>query len=51
MKAFDAVGIIHDISHLADESFWQLMDLATGPVMASHSNARALVPTRSADFG
>ena len=45
IKAFDAAGIIHDISHLADESFWQLMDLASGPVMASHSNARALVPS------
>jgi membrane dipeptidase len=45
VRAFDQAGIIHDISHLADESFWQLMDLATGPVMASHSNARALVPS------
>ncbi len=45
VKAFDDIGIIHDISHLADESFWQLMGLATGPVMASHSNARALVPS------
>ena len=45
VRAFDQAGIIHDISHLADESFWQLMDLADGPVMASHSNARAIVPT------
>ena len=45
VKAFDQAGIIHDASHLADESFWQLMDLASGPVMASHSNCRAIVPT------
>jgi membrane dipeptidase len=45
VRAFDAHGIIHDTSHLADESFWQLLDLATGPVMASHSNCRAIVPT------
>jgi membrane dipeptidase len=45
IRAFDRVGIIHDTSHLAEESFWQLMDLATGPVLASHSNCRALVPT------
>jgi membrane dipeptidase len=44
VRAFDDVGIIHDTSHLADESFWQLMDLATGPVIASHSNCRAIVP-------
>jgi len=41
----DRLGIIHDISHLAEESFWQLLDLTTGPVMASHSNCRAIVPT------
>jgi membrane dipeptidase len=45
IPAFDKAGIIHDLSHLADESFWQLLDLATGPVMASHSNCRAIVPT------
>ncbi len=45
VKALDNAGIIHDTSHLADESFWQLLDIATGPVMASHSNCRAFVPT------
>ena len=41
----DRFGIIHDTSHLAEESFWQLLDLSAGPVMASHSNCRAIVPT------
>jgi membrane dipeptidase len=45
VRAFDAAGIIHDCSHLADDSFWQLMELATGPVMASHSNCRSIVPS------
>ncbi len=45
IRAFDKAGIIHDLSHLADESFWQLIDHATGPLMASHSNCRAIVPT------
>jgi membrane dipeptidase len=45
VKKLDARGIIHDASHLAEESFWQLMDLSAGPVMASHSNCRAIVPT------
>ena len=39
------IGIIHDVSHLAEESFWQLLDISSGPVMASHSNCRAIVPT------
>jgi len=41
----DRFGIVHDASHLAEESFWQLLDLSAGPVMASHSNCRAIVPT------
>jgi membrane dipeptidase len=41
----DRLGIIHDASHLAEESFWQLLDLTGGPIMASHSNCRAIVPT------
>ena len=45
IKELDARGIIHDASHLAEESFWQLLKLSSGPVMASHSNCRAFVPT------
>jgi membrane dipeptidase len=41
----DRLGIVHDTSHLAEESFWQLLDLTSGPVIASHSNCRAIVPT------
>ena len=45
LPALDRAGIIHDLSHLAEESFWQLLELCGGPVMASHSNCRAIVPT------
>ncbi len=45
VKALDRVGIIHDTSHLAEESFWQLLHLTRGPVIASHSNCRSIVPT------
>jgi membrane dipeptidase len=45
LKALDQSKIIHDTSHLAEESFWQLLDLTRGPVMASHSNCRSIVPT------
>jgi membrane dipeptidase len=44
-KALDARGIIHDASHLAEEAFWQLLEASSGPVMASHSNCRSMVPT------
>ena len=39
------LGVILDISHLAEESFWQALDLFTGPVIASHANCRVFTPT------
>jgi membrane dipeptidase len=45
LPALDRHGIIHDLSHLAEESFWQLLDQSGGAVMASHSNCREIVPT------
>ena len=44
VKALDRLGIIHDVSHLADEAFNDLMELTSGPVIASHSNCRSIVP-------
>ncbi len=38
------IGMILDVSHLADESFSQALDEFGGTVLASHSNCRALVP-------
>ncbi len=45
VRELDRYGIIHDASHLAEESFWQLLKMSDGPVMASHSNCQAIVPT------
>lgn len=45
VRHLDQFGIIHDASHLAEESFWQLLERSDGPVIASHSNCRAIVPT------
>ena len=45
VRELDRFGVIHDASHLAKESFWNLLDQTAGPVIASHSNCRAIVPT------
>ena len=39
------VGLILDVSHLAEASFFEALDLFDGPVIASHSNCRTYVPT------
>lgn len=44
LAAMDRLGIILDATHLCDESFWEALDHFDGPVWASHSNCRALVP-------
>lgn len=44
-----AAGMILDVSHMAEESFWQALDLWNGPVIASHSNSRELVAEQVAD--
>jgi len=44
LEAMEKVGMILDLTHLSDESFWQALETFGGPVMASHNNCRALVP-------
>jgi membrane dipeptidase len=39
------LGVVLDVSHLAEESFWQAMERFYGPVIASHSNCRSYVST------
>jgi membrane dipeptidase len=45
LKHMDEVGIVWDVSHLAEEAFWQGLDIFKGRIIASHSNCRAYVPT------
>jgi membrane dipeptidase len=45
VRTMDRLGIIHDASHLAEQSFWDLLEMTRGPVIASHSNCRAIVPS------
>lgn len=39
-----ANGILPDVSHLSDLGFWDLVELGLGPVIATHSNSRAICP-------
>ena len=42
VRRMGELGMMVDVSHLNDGGFWDVMDLAAGPVIASHSNCRAL---------
>ncbi|HEX6291549.1 MAG TPA: membrane dipeptidase [Herpetosiphonaceae bacterium] len=45
MSGLERYGIALDTSHLSEESFWEALRLYQGPLLASHANCRALVPT------
>lgn len=44
LRTMEELGILLDLTHLSDKAFWQALDCFHGPVLASHSNCRALVP-------
>jgi membrane dipeptidase len=44
LREMERLGVILDATHLCDESFRDALDHFRGPVWASHTNARALVP-------
>ena len=44
VKEMQRLGMLVDVSHISDPGFWDIMEIAHRPIMASHSNARALCP-------
>ena len=36
------LGILVDVSHISDEGFWDIMKITEAPIVATHSNSRAL---------
>lgn len=46
LRRMEELDIYADVSHLSDPGFWDVMRQARRPVVASHSNSRALCPHR-----
>ena len=44
LKEMKRLNILLDMTHCSDEAFWEALDHYDGRVMASHNNARAIVP-------
>ncbi|MBO6010850.1 MAG: membrane dipeptidase [Oscillospiraceae bacterium] len=42
VRRMNELGMIVDVSHLSDPGFWDVAEICEGPIIASHSNARAL---------
>ena len=44
VKECQRLGMLVDVSHLSDHGFWDIMEITRAPVVATHSNSRALCP-------
>ena len=42
VREMNALGMLVDISHVSDETFWHALETTRAPVIASHSSVRAL---------
>jgi len=42
VKEMNRIGMMVDVSHISDKAFFDVLDISSAPVIASHSNARAL---------
>ncbi len=46
VKKANALGVLIDLSHGSDALFWDVLKISKRPVLASHSNSRAVFPHR-----
>lgn len=42
IREMNRLGMLVDISHVSDQTFWDVLDTSAAPIIASHSSARAL---------
>ncbi len=42
VREMNRLGMMVDISHVADKTFWDALEVSKAPIFASHSSARAL---------
>ena len=42
IKEMNRLGMIIDVSHLSEKAFWDVVEVSSPPIIASHSNAKAL---------
>ncbi|MFW5973750.1 MAG: dipeptidase, partial [Bacteroidota bacterium] len=43
VREMNRIGMLVDLSHASDSTFWDVISVSTAPVILSHSSARALV--------
>ncbi|MGP8246064.1 MAG: dipeptidase [Bryobacteraceae bacterium] len=44
VREMNRLGMIVDISHVSDKTFWDALEISKAPIFASHSSCRAIAP-------
>ena len=44
LQTFESLGMVLDVTHLSDQSFFEAIECFSGPLIASHQACRKLVP-------
>jgi membrane dipeptidase len=42
IREMNRLGMLVDVSHVSDKTFWDMSEASTSPIIATHSNCRAL---------
>ena len=45
IREMNRLGMMVDVSHVSDKTFWDVLETSAVPVIASHSSARAVTPS------
>jgi MAF protein len=46
VRELNRLGMMVDVSHVSDDTFWDVVEVSRAPVIASHSSCRAVSPHR-----
>lgn len=46
VRELNRLGMMVDVSHVSDDTFWDVMETSSAPIIASHSSCRAVSPHR-----
>ena len=44
IREMNRIGMMVDVSHVSDQTFWKVMEVSEAPIIATHSSCRAISP-------
>ena len=47
IREMNRLGMLVDVSHVSDKTFWDIVATSSKPIVATHSNCRAIANCRA----